>query len=251
MTASPPPASNHVTWLAEKSDQIASQLERNWITQGIASAVAVLYLSSPSLAESLARNLKVEPTLVQLGFPFVATYLLIRMGYLLYGYLQVRSALMDELQAQQDEPPTANQPHRLVTRSHSLFWIWAMILDRREFRGRYTAPKIHEVAGQVVPFVFLAALVVGVSAFNNGVTTYLSYSLRRPLGTPLEWFFWGLAVFLITTFYWQFLMHMGSHTRGAAWAVAITYASSAGIGIALVLADPLASLNRLQVLSAR
>ena len=201
-------AQDNVQWLYERSDQLASTLNRNWILQAGIGALGFLHAIDPTLAAELAKTLKIGTELIQYTVPVIGLYLFARMGYLLGGYILTRSSLQDELDRHSNIP-------RLAAQNYSLFALIALAGDKRET----WAPK-HDrlrdyLLGILPAFVLVISLFI-VICWNNAFTVYFTYEL---VPVPKSWPIWStwisplLVGLIITSLYVQFIYQLDEYLK--------------------------------------
>jgi hypothetical protein len=79
----------------DRSEQLASSLEKNWLLQVSLGTLALLYSVNSDLADALSQRLNIDDRIVQFAVPFVSVFLFVKGGYCLGEYLRVRKNLIE------------------------------------------------------------------------------------------------------------------------------------------------------------
>ncbi len=222
-------------WLFDRAEALGRSLQRNWLLQVTVAALGILYTSNSELALGLAGTLHLTPDLAQKALPFVSVYLFVEAGYLLGGFIQLRTELLERAPATpgvresvylaravtvllnpQERRPTTIAPDPAVSKPS-----WATRIER---------PITLFNAG------LLFAVFMVVQGVSMGTATYLAYRL---VWSPWGWGFLATWDALLTVFTLHFLIALWRNMNKPVRALILApVVLTIGLGLLLVKFDP-------------
>ena len=231
------PFTDATSALAARAEKIASDLHRNWITQLIVGFTGLLYLVNPDSAASLASTLRLRLELVNVTVPVISLYLFAKMGYLLAGYLIVRSRLREEFE--KHEQPDA-ESLIWATLNHGSIYQYIATLTVGESISRIRRFSLHWWA-TLVPTTVIIVVATGLFYLTNAVAIYFFFSLSDS-GSPWTRFgTWAIGAVIFGGLYAHFGIPMTKHIG---WWVAFVWVGlvvTLVVSVVQVVADPLSA----------